>query len=79
MVAPDEVARAIKSMHPMGIPIPFTSLSLQINSFPTGVSSAKILLSGNFKSVKTIFSTLRLDANKNASNKKYVIARVNPI
>ena len=37
------------------------------------------MLSGNFKSVKTIFSTFRLDANKNASKKKYVTARVNPI
>ena len=78
MIAP-EVARAIEAMNPMGIRIPFTSFSLQSNSVPTGVSSANILLSGNFKSVKTIFSTFRLDANKNASNKKYVTARVNPI
>ena len=75
----ETVARAIEAMHPMGIRIPFTSFSLQSNSVPTGVSSANILLSGNFKFVKTIFSTFRLDANKNASNKKYVTARVNPI
>jgi hypothetical protein len=75
----DSVARAMESMNPLGIRIPFTSFSLQSNSVPIGVSSANILLSGNFKSVKTIFSTFRLDANKNASNKKYVTARVNPI
>jgi hypothetical protein len=75
----DTVARAMEAMNPMGIRIPYTSFSLQSNSVPIGVSSANILLSGNFKSVKTIFSTFRLDANKNASNKKYATARVNPI
>jgi hypothetical protein len=64
-----EVARAIESIRPMGIRIAFTSCSLQSNSSPTGDSSANILLSGNFKSVNTIFYTFRLDANKNASNK----------
>ena len=78
MIAP-EVARAIESMNPMGIRIPFTSFSLQSNSVPTGVSSANILLSGNFKSVKTIFSTFRLDANKGLVTAKYVTARSNPI
>jgi hypothetical protein len=74
-----EVARAIKSMHPMGIRIPLTSFSLQSSSVPTCVSSANILLSRNFKSVKTIFTIFRLDANKNASNKTYVTFRRNPI
>jgi hypothetical protein len=52
-----EVARAIEAMNPMGIHIPFTSFSLQSNVVRTGVSSAKILVSRNFKSLNTIFST----------------------
>jgi hypothetical protein len=63
MIAP-EVDRAIESTNPMGIRIPFTSFGLQSNSVPSGLSSVNILLSGNFRSVKTLFTTFRLDANK---------------
>jgi len=75
----DTVARALESVNPSGIRIPFTTFSLQSNSVPNGVSSVNMLLSGNFRSVKTIFTTFRLDANKNLAAAKYVTARTNPI
>jgi len=75
----DTVARALESMNPFGIRIPFTSFSLQSNSVPGDVSSVNMLLSGNFRSVKTLFTTFRLDSNKNSVASKYVTARTNPI
>ena len=38
-----------------------------------------ILLSGNFRSVKTLFTTFRLDSNKYSLTSKYVTTRHNPI
>ncbi len=75
----DTVARVLKSMKPYGIRIAFMSFSLQSNSMHVGVSSVNMLLSGNFRSVKTLLTTFRLDANKNAAAAKYVTARTNPI
>jgi hypothetical protein len=75
----DTVARALESTNPSGIRIPFTSFSLQSNSVPGGVSSVNMLLSGNFRSVKTLFATFRLDSNKNAVASKYVTACTDPI
>ncbi len=75
----DTVARTLEDMNPNGIVIPFTSFSLQSNSVPAGVSSINLLLSGNFRSVKTLFTIFRLDSNKNSASSKYVTNRTNPI
>jgi len=75
----DTVIRALESMNPSGIRISCMSFSLQSNSVPGGVSSVNMLLSSNFRSVKTVFPTFRLDSNKNAVASKYVTARTNPI
>jgi hypothetical protein len=75
----DTVARVLEFMKPIGICIPFTTFSLQRNNVPTGVSSVNMLLSGNFRSVKTLFTIFRLDSNKNAAAAKYFTDRSNPI
>ena len=74
-----EVARAIESMSPQGIRIPMTTFSLQSNSVAEGLNSVNLLLSGNFRSVKTLLSIFRLDGNRGVAANKYVSDRVNPI
>ena len=74
-----EVARAIESMSPQGIRIPLTTFSLQSNSVATGLNSINLLLSGNFRSVKTLLTIFRLDANRGTADSKYVTDRANPI
>ena len=78
MVNP-EVARAIESMSPQGIRIPMTTFSLQSNSIAAGLNSVNLLLSGNFRSVKTLLTVFRIDSNKGGTAKKFASARVNPI
>ena len=75
----DTVARSLESMNPIGIRIPFTTFSLRSNNVTDGVLSVNMLLSGNFRSVKTLFPIFRLDSNKNAATAKYVTNRSNPI
>ena len=75
-----EVARAIESMHPQGVRVPLTSFSVQSSTVPAGGNQANILLSGNFRSVKTILSIFRGGANLgSAGNVKAISSRVNPI
>ena len=74
-----EVARAIEGMSPQGIRIPMSTFSLQSNSLATGLNSCNLLLSGNFRSVKTLITIFRPDANRNAAAAAYVTARSNPI
>ena len=78
MVNP-QVATAIESMSPQGIRIPMTTFSLQSNSIATGLSSINLLLSGNFRSVKTLLTVFRPDANRGAAGRNYVSDRSNPI
>ncbi len=75
----DTVARALESMNPCGIRVPFTTFSLQSNPVLSGVSSVNMLLSRIFRSVKTIFTTFRLEANNSLTATKYVTDRINPI
>jgi hypothetical protein len=75
----DTIAQIIERENFNGYSIPFTSFSLQSNSIASGLGSANILLSGNFTSVKTIFSIFRLQSNRDDKTKKFITGRVNPI
>jgi len=80
MISP-EVARVIESMSPQGIRVPMTSFSLQANTVPANTTNPNLLLSGNFRSVKTLFTMFRLAENKGSAgaSKRYIANRVNPI
>ena len=75
----DTVARAVESVNLAGSRIPFTTFSLHSNNVHAGVSSVNMLLSGKFRSVKTLFAIFQLDSNKNTAAAKYVTDRSNPI
>ena len=75
----ETVARTIESMNPDGIRIPLTSFSLQSNTVPKDAKSCSLLLSGNFRSVKTILTIFRLTYNKGTDGEKWASARINPI
>jgi len=75
----DTIAQAIELQNAGGYCIPFTSFSLQTDSIASGIGSANVLLSGNFTSVKTIFSIVRLQASRDDKTKKCITGRANPI
>ena len=75
-----EVARQVEMMSPQGLRIPMTSFSVQSNTVPAGGNQANILLSGNFRSVKTLLTIFRVGNNLGAAgNIKAISSRVNPI
>jgi hypothetical protein len=75
----DTIAQAIELQNAGGYCIPFTSFSLQTDSIASGIGSANVLLSGNFTSVKTIFSIVRLQASRDDKTKNFMTGRANHI
>eukprot|EP00873_Tetraselmis_striata_P039775 jgi/Tetstr1/460039/TSEL_005359.t1 len=72
------VASAISQANSGGYRIPMTTFSNHASSVESGSTLCNTLISGNYRSLKTIFSVFRLQGNIGDGTKKTVTLRTNP-
>ena len=73
-----EAANAISSMNSGGYRIAMHTFSCHSSSVEQGAKNAHILISGNYRSLKTLFSVFRKQSNSGDRSKKSITDRYNP-
>ena len=78
VVLNSETARAISAANSGGYRIPMQTYSAHSSSLEVGTGNCNILMSGNYRSLKTLLTVFRKQSNAVDVTKKYITERFNP-